>query len=310
MQKSKPKVSKPKRKEGVPYHNAAYSAFMCLLNKEIKAGDITLKDEYKLSSRPLEIDIIVLKKNKDFVIDTSWGKIFREHNIVEYKSPVDSLPDLLVFEKICGYASIYASQNEITRKNISLSLVCYKHPTDFFDALKKEFGYNILHKAAGIYYIYQENVAIETSLAIQVIVSSELQDSDLVLKALKANVDEATMKQAWNIYKSNKENQESLAYWIHVMALINKEVLNKIIEEEGGMDGLEYIINNLDQKGLLVNLKQNWTQQATQQAMQQGMRQGMRQGEQKGMLKERQRIFDFLRQGHSLEEAEKKFAFA
>jgi hypothetical protein len=289
MQKNKQKNSKPKRKEAVPYHNAAYSAFMCLLNKEIKAGDITLKDEHKLSKRPLEIDIIVLKKNKDFVIDTSWGRIFREHNIVEYKSPVDSLPDLFVFEKICAYAGIYASQNSITRKNMSLSLVCYKRPTDFFDALKKEFSYKISQEAAGIYYIYHESIAIEASLAIQVIVSNELQDSDLVLKALKANVDEATMRQAWDIYKSDKENREALAYWIHVMALINKDVLSKIMEKEDGMsdgmDGLEYVMNHLDQKGLLNSFKKNWTQQGMQQ------------------------ILDFLSGGHSLEEAKKKFAF-
>jgi hypothetical protein len=276
---------------------------MCLLSKERKAGDITLKDEHKLSKRPLEIDIIVLKKNKDIVIDTSWGRIFREHNIVEYKSPVDSLPDLFVFEKICGYAGIYASQNKITRNNISLSLVCHKYPADFFDALKKDFGYNILHKAAGIYYIYHENIAIIASLAIQIIVSSELQDSDLVLKALKANVDEATMKQAWDIYKSDEESRESLAYWIHVMALINGETLNKIVFEEGsGMDGMDRIIKTFEEKGLLVNLKQDWTQQA----LKQGVKQGMKQGEQRGMLK----IFDFLSQGHSLEEAKKKFAFA
>ena len=289
---------KPKRKKSVPYHNAAYSAFMCLLGKEIKAGDITLTDERPLSKRPQIIDIVVIKKNREIKIETSWGEIFREHNIVEYKSPVDSSPTISVFHKVCSYAENYASQEDITRSNISATIVCYKYPTQFFKELSEKLDYEVSPKGNGIYYIYQKGVNIEKSLAMQIIVSSELQERDLVLKALKSDIDEATMRKALNLYKESEENKDALAYWFHVMAWINGKILNKIISEEEGMNGVDYVIKAWDDKGLLVGLKEEWRQE------------GMQQGMQQGMLKERQRIFAFLKSGHSLEEAEKKFAFA
>ena len=123
-----------------------------------------------------------------------------------------------------------------------------------------------------------------------VIVSSELENSDLVLKALKADIDEATLRSAWNLHK----NDEAAAYWIHVMGSINGATLKKIISEEDGMEGIEYVVRDLAQEGFLGNLKQEWEQR----------------GEKRATQKTAQQLFALWESGVPLSEAKKKFAYA
>jgi len=91
---------KPKRKKAATYHEAAFNAFNYLLRKYVKNGDVSLENEHPLSKRPPKIDIIILKKNRNIEIETTWGRIFREYNIIEYKSPIDSPLSLQVFDKV------------------------------------------------------------------------------------------------------------------------------------------------------------------------------------------------------------------
>lgn len=49
--------------------------------------DLIYEKEYNLNTKPLEIDLLVIKKDSDVQIVNEIGKLFRGHNIVEYKSP-------------------------------------------------------------------------------------------------------------------------------------------------------------------------------------------------------------------------------
>ena len=44
-----------------------------------------------LNTKPLEVDLLVIKKDPDIQITNEIGKLFRGHNIIEYKSPLDHL---------------------------------------------------------------------------------------------------------------------------------------------------------------------------------------------------------------------------
>ncbi|MDR2577655.1 MAG: hypothetical protein LBC70_02450, partial [Chitinispirillales bacterium] len=184
---------KPKpRKEPATYHDAVFTAFRYILREYVENGDITLQDERRLSKQPLKIDIMIIKKKRDVDIETSWGKIFRGHNIIEYKSPADSLVSLSVFNKVIhGYTGVYASQENVSLTDMSATIVCFKRPVELFETLKSELNYKILCKDKGIYYILQKGAVVEKSLAIQVLVSSELPDSDVALKELKKKFDKA-----------------------------------------------------------------------------------------------------------------------
>ena len=47
--------------------------------------------EYNLTSEPLRIDCVVIKKAKGAVIEKNIAAIFRGVNLVEYKNPTDYL---------------------------------------------------------------------------------------------------------------------------------------------------------------------------------------------------------------------------
>ena len=42
-----------------------------------------IEREYPLTKEPPRMDFLVIKKEKDTVIDNAVGKIFRKHNVVE-----------------------------------------------------------------------------------------------------------------------------------------------------------------------------------------------------------------------------------
>lgn len=65
---------------------------MCLLWVWIlDRADLIFEKEYNLNTKPLEIDLLVIKKEASFQIGSEIGKSFKGHNIVEYKSPEDHL---------------------------------------------------------------------------------------------------------------------------------------------------------------------------------------------------------------------------
>ena len=77
------------RKKRVEWHPAFCSA----MRLELKEYDKYLQyvNEYNLSSKPLQIDLLIIKKRNDISIENTIGRIFRKHNIIEYKSPDDSM---------------------------------------------------------------------------------------------------------------------------------------------------------------------------------------------------------------------------
>ena len=51
-------------------------------------GDLDFMPEVQLTTEPLRIDVVIIKKSRDTPIKKNIAAIFRKDNIVEYKSPV------------------------------------------------------------------------------------------------------------------------------------------------------------------------------------------------------------------------------
>lgn len=85
-----------------------HPGFIGAMNLELKKNrdDLLFEKEYNLNTKPLEVDLLVIKKNAGIQIDNVIGKIFRGHNLFEYKSPKDEL-DIDTFYKSVAYASLY-----------------------------------------------------------------------------------------------------------------------------------------------------------------------------------------------------------
>jgi len=274
-------AQKPRRKPPTPFHPAAFIAFGHYLREYQKDDGLTLREEQHLSKQSLRIDILIIKKKPGLKIDRCWARIFRGHNILEYKSPVDAPPSINVFNKVLGYACLYASQEEVSQTDMSASIVCFKKPLKLFETLEKDLDYRVLQKEPGIYYIDSRGTVPEKSLAIQVVVSSELPDSEFLLKDLNCDIGHAGAKRFVELYEKGEEYRAHLSIWLKTVLCENFEFLQK----EGYMKDYDAIIK--------------------QAAIASGVSDAFKQ---EGRLEERRNILEFLRNGHTLEEAEKKFA--
>ena len=139
--------------------------------KEYIPDRLTLDDEHHLSLEPLSMDLLILKKSKDVVVTDEIGQIFREHNVIEYKSPTDKL-NIDVYIKTVGYAYLYKGLSKkvdaIPLSELTATMMRDVVPDALFERIKAEGG-TVEQRYPGIYYI-SGVVRIPT----QVIVTSKL----------------------------------------------------------------------------------------------------------------------------------------
>lgn len=118
-------------------------------------NELEFHREYNLSKKPLQIDLLVIEKLEDVLIENEIGKLFRRHNIIEYKSPDDglSIDDLF---KTMGYAYLYKGMGEkvnaVPLEELTVSLFRDTKPVKLMKELTK-YGFVIKKYTDGIYYI-------------------------------------------------------------------------------------------------------------------------------------------------------------
>ena len=155
--------------------------------------DLIYEKEYNLSTKPLEIDLLVIKKEPDVQTSNEIGKLFRGHNIVEYKSPEDHL-DIDVFYKTGAYGSLYKSFGETVDEraadDITITIIRDAKPEGLFRYFK-EHGIRMTNPYTGIYYV-SDAVLFPT----QIVVGKELEQKDHAwIKALSDKVQEQEMRE-------------------------------------------------------------------------------------------------------------------
>ena len=111
-----------------------------------------------MNTKPLEVDLLIVKKEKDVEIKNEIGKVFRKHNIVEYKSPDDSM-NLNTYMKVIAYACLYKAYEErvddISLDEITITMVRERKPEKLFQWFENN-GYQVEEVFKGIYYVIQE----------------------------------------------------------------------------------------------------------------------------------------------------------
>ena len=117
----------------------------------------------------------IIKKLKDVPIRKTIGRIFRKHNIIEYKSPGDSL-SINDFYKVYGYACIYQSNTdrikEIDPQELTLTFVCSHYPRNLLRHLKHVRGISTEYQGRGIYYLKGDQIPM------QLLIVPELTDTE------------------------------------------------------------------------------------------------------------------------------------
>ncbi|MCL2187357.1 MAG: hypothetical protein FWC16_00965 [Defluviitaleaceae bacterium] len=132
------------------WHGAHHEALQLELYEYADALEFI--SEYTLSEEALRMDTLVIKKVKDVKIEKNIGKIFKTHNIVEYKSEKDSF-SFWDYQKVLGYAYIYSSFEKVALTDITISISLTIFPRELIKQLTQERGFTVEEVERGIYYI-------------------------------------------------------------------------------------------------------------------------------------------------------------
>ena len=235
--KQLPEKQQPADGKLLQWHPAFYADLQIEFREETEK--LKFEREYLLSSKPMAIDVLIIKKKDTEPIHKNIGKIFRKYNIIEYKSPSDSL-SVDDFYKGYGYTNFYKADtgkvNEIPIQELTITLVSKRYPRELIRHLKEVRHYTIDNPEEGIYYV------IGDILPIQIIVTKELTEAEnLWLKSLTNELEQnETAEKLLEEYSKNQAN----ALYRSVMELIVRANKQKFEEVKGMCDALRELMKD------------------------------------------------------------------
>lgn len=145
----------------IQWHPAFDAALQIELGDEAKY--LEFESEHMLTKKPMQIDVLV-KNDKHVKIQKNIGRIFRQYNIIEYKSPKDDL-NIDDFYKTYAYACIYKSDTDavdrIQATELTISFVCYHYPRAMLNKLERDRGITVESVDDGIYYLLGDAIPIQ-----------------------------------------------------------------------------------------------------------------------------------------------------
>lgn len=134
-------------------------------------GELEFLQEQELGVEPVRLDMLIIKRNGIKPLEDPIGSFFRKYNILEYKSPEDTL-NIDDFIKTQGYACFYKAQgkvvNEIPCDELTISVFRHTFPRKLFASLAGT-GRGVENPYPGIYH-----VAGPLTFPAQVVVTSQL----------------------------------------------------------------------------------------------------------------------------------------
>lgn len=227
----------------IQWHPAFCAAAGLELHENIDA--LELIPEYNLSKEPIRIDLLIIKDHKKSgKIKNEIGHIMRTYNVIEYKSPEDSLT-IDDFYKTVGYACLYKGYGDAVDKipvnELTASLFREAYPREMFLALERH-GHEIGQVYPGIYYITNN-----LPFPVQVIVTKELKkETHSCLRVLSTNAEkddvERFLKMSEGIKSSwGRNNIDSI---LQASARANFDLYKKIRRESVVCDVLRELFKD------------------------------------------------------------------
>lgn len=218
---------KNKQTPDLQWHPAFFAGIQ--IEFEAERDKLIFENEHQLGTKPKQIDVLIIKKYSEESIRKNIGRIFRTHNIIEYKSPSDylSIDDFyLVYAYACLYKVDTPKSDTISAGEITLSFVCHAFPHKLLKHLKHIRNYSIEKQENGVYYVKGD------FFPIQIIHTKELsKEENLWLRSLTNNLKDKTDIRA---LMTEYEHKASNNLYSSVMDIIVK-ANRKNFEEESNM---------------------------------------------------------------------------
>ena len=238
------------------WHPAFYAGLQIEFGEE--ANKLIFEREYNLSTKPLQIDVLVIKKRTNDVIHKNIGRIFRQYNIVEYKSPTDYL-SVDDYYKVYGYTCFYKSSsnqvNSIKVTDLTITFVCKQYPKELIKHLTQIRGLGIEKNSDGIYYINRDIIPM------QLVITSELSEKEnLWLRNLTNDLQSISSIEKLSIEYRKHEHDELYKSMMNIIIRANKEQFKEVKDvcealKELFADELEISRNDGLKEGRLEGIK-------------------------------------------------------
>jgi hypothetical protein len=232
--------------------------------------------EYQLTAEPLRMDILIIKKEKDVVIEKNIAAIFKKSNIVEYKSPDDyvSTDD---FYKVYGYACLYAALKSTPVTDLTITFMESRYPQDLIRHLTEIRNYGVEEKWPGIYIVSGDIIPI------QIIDSKRLSaDDNIWLRDLNNKI-EGTDINRLSLEIKRQGLASQMGAYLYAVYLANWPKVEEAIKMSDAVYNFERILN---EAGLIAK----WEAE----------------GEAKGEAKGIEKVLELVKQGYTSEEEIRK----
>lgn len=237
-----------------------HPAFCSAMKLELAGNkrELEFETEHNINAKPIMIDLLVIRKSPDICIQNEIGKIFKGHNLFEYKSPGDQM-GIETFLKSIGYACLYLAHADnvgnVNENDITISLVREGKPKKLIKQLIQK-GFSVEEKGKGIY-----RVCGFQFFTIQIVVSGELdRDEHIWLKSLTKTLEKETAEKLILTIGglSEQDERDNADAVLHVVAKENTDLFQMVKEEPKMYEALkeimkpeiEEMIKNSEQKAM------------------------------------------------------------
>ncbi len=211
------------------WHPAFCAAMRIELEEE--ADKIRIEEEHLLGEKPMQIDLLIIKKDKTQKIKKNIGQIFRTYNILEYKAPDDYL-SVNDFYKVYAYACFYQSQTDtveaIDPTELTITFVCNHYPRNMLAHIKRVRGIRAQLREPGIYDLTGDPIAM------QLIVTKRLsKENNFWLQSLRNDLgSEEEIRTLERRYEKNRNKTPYQAVMDIIMRANNERMEEKMVPHE------------------------------------------------------------------------------
>ena len=139
------------------------------------------------------MDLLIIEMLAPVAMENELGKIFRAHNVCEYKGPDDAL-NIDDYYKTLAYACLYKSSGQtvdaVPARDITVSLIRDAYPRKLMQTLKEE-GFDIAQPYPGVFYVERPDAANrQFPFPTQILVTGQLErETHSGLRVLRKKAD-------------------------------------------------------------------------------------------------------------------------
>ncbi|MDO5424884.1 MAG: 3-isopropylmalate dehydrogenase, partial [Eubacteriales bacterium] len=254
---------KRKARKALQWHPAFFAGIQIELAEE--AENLIFESEHQLGTKPMRMDTLIIKKEKELPIFKNIGRIFRKYNIMEYKSPKDYM-GVDDFFKIYGYTYFYKAdapgENRIPITELTITMVGSHYPEKLFQYFREELGYETEAVEPGIYYVKGDRIPIQF-----IVTEMLLEEENPWLRSLTDHLESASLVD--KLFSEYQKHDRNRLYESVIRAVVDANY--EMFKEEESMDSF------------IRELFQDEIEEAERRAMQRGLEKGLKQGIEQGL---------------------------